>query len=161
MLGVLRDSGDRDASLSPQPGIADIAAAVAQSAGTGVATELIIEGHQHPLAPGIELAAFRIVQEALTNVRKHAGRSVSAVVRIAYETHTLVVEVTDDGSGAATTLSAVGSGNGLIGMRERVEIYGGQFTSGPRHGGGYSVRAVLPIVSSGDHASASVLEQRT
>ena len=74
MLGVLRETGDVDASLSPQPGIADIAAAVAQSSATGVATELVIEGRQRPLAPGIELAAFRIVQEALTNVRKHAGR---------------------------------------------------------------------------------------
>ena len=160
MLGVLRDSGDADASLSPQPGIADVAAAVAQSVGTGVATELVIEGQQHPLAPGIELAAFRIVQEALTNVRKHAGCSASAVVRISYETHSLIVEVTDDGSGAATSLSAVGTGNGLIGMRERVEIYGGRFTSGPRHGGGYSVCAVLPIVSSDAEARSSA-EQRT
>ena len=86
MLGVLRDAGDEAASLAPQPGIADIAAAVAQSSATGVATELVVEGHQRPLAPGIELAAFRIVQEALTNVRKHAGRSASATVRISYET---------------------------------------------------------------------------
>ncbi len=155
MLGVLRDSGDSDASLSPQPGIADISAAVEQSAGTGVATELIVEGQRHALAPGIELAAFRIVQEALTNVRKHAGQSASAVVRISYEAHSLIVEVTDDGSGAATTLSGVGAGNGLIGMRERVEIYGGQFTSGPRQGGGYSVRAVLPIVNNAAEARAA------
>ena len=86
MLGVLRDAGDEAASLSPQPGIADIAAAVAESSATGVATELVIEGHQRPLAPGVELTAFRIVQEALTNVRKHGGRSASATVRISYET---------------------------------------------------------------------------
>jgi signal transduction histidine kinase len=146
MLGVLREAGDEAASLSPQPGIADIAAAVAQSSANGVATKLVIEGRQRGLAPGIELTAFRIVQEALTNVRKHAGRSASAAVRISYESHVLVVEVTDDGRGAATSLSGIGTGNGLIGMRERVEIYGGQFTSGPRRGGGYGVRAVLPVV---------------
>lgn len=148
MLGVLRDAGDETASLSPQPGISDIAAAVAESCATGVATELIVEGQQRTLAPGIELAAFRIVQEALTNVRKHAGRSASATVRISYEPDVLVVEVTDDGRGAATSLSGVGSGHGLIGMRERVEIYGGELTSGPRPGGGFVVRAVLP--ASGD-----------
>ncbi|MGD9701162.1 MAG: sensor histidine kinase [Acidimicrobiia bacterium] len=150
MLGVLRDAGDEAASLTPQPGIAEIAAAVAQSSATGVATELIVEGRQRALAPGIELTAFRIVQEALTNVRKHAGRSASATVRISYETDDLVVEVIDDGCGAATSLSGVGTGNGLIGMRERVEIYGGEFTSGPRRGGGYVVRATLPVVSTGN-----------
>jgi signal transduction histidine kinase len=87
------------------------------------------------------------VQEALTNVRKHAGRTASATVRITFEPHTLVVDVVDDGRGAATSLSGSGSGQGLIGMRERVEIYGGAFTSGPRPGGGYGVRAVLPIAN--------------
>ncbi len=160
MLGVLRETGDDEASLAPQPGIADIAAAVAQSSATGVATELIIDGRQQPIAPGIELAAYRIVQEALTNVRKHAGASASAIVRISYEPHDLVVEVSDDGRGAVTTLAGVGSGNGLIGMRERVEIYGGQFASGPRRGGGYAVRATLPIVNS-DARATDPIEQRT
>ena len=161
MLGVLRETGDDDASLSPQPGVADIAVAVEQSNSIGVSTELIVEGDPHPLAPGIELAAFRIVQEALTNVRKHAGASASATVRISYETDLLVVEVTDDGSGAATSLAGVGSGNGLIGMRERVEIYGGRFSSGPRRGGGYTVRATLPIVSSVTRSNSPEAEQRT
>jgi signal transduction histidine kinase len=155
IVGVLREAGDDSASLSPQPGIADIAATVAQAAATGEATDLIIEGRQRALAPGVELTAFRIVQEALTNVRKHAGRSASASVRISYEPHALVVEVTDDGRGAATSLSGVGTGNGLIGMRERVEIYGGEFTSGPRRGGGYAVRAVLPVVSASASADCS------
>ena len=148
MLGVLREEGDESASLSPQPGIADVAAAVAQSSVTGVPTELCVEGRQRDLATGIELTAYRIVQEALTNVRKHAGGSASATVRIAFERDVLVVEVLDDGRGAATSLSGVGTGHGLIGMRERVEIYGGEFTSGPRPGGGYAVRAVLPAVAS-------------
>jgi signal transduction histidine kinase len=159
MLGVLRDTGDGDASLSPQPGIADIAAAVAQSSASGVATELVVDGRQRALAPGVELAAYRIVQESLTNVRKHAGRTASATVRVSYESHALVVDVTDDGSGAASSLAGIGSGHGLIGMRERVEIYGGEFTSGPRKGGGYAVRAVLPVVNN-DVGSVSAVEQR-
>jgi len=146
MLGVLRDAGDDGASLSPQPGISDIAAAVERSSAIGVASELVIDGRQRTLAPGIELAAFRIVQEALTNVRKHAGASAAATVRVAFGDDELVVEVTDDGRGAASSLSATGAGQGLIGMRERVEIYGGELTSGPRRSGGYAVRAVLPIV---------------
>ena len=157
MLGVLRETGDDHASLSPQPGVADIAGAVAQSCETGVATDLIVDGSQRPIAPGVELAAFRIVQEALTNVRKHAGRAASATVRISYESDVLVVEVTDDGRGAATSLSGVGTGNGLIGMRERVEIYGGELTTGPRAGGGYAVRAALPIV----HVTSTETIERT
>jgi signal transduction histidine kinase len=93
------------------------------------------------------LAVYRIVQEALTNVRKHAGPTASATVRVSYEAQALVVNVTDNGRGAATSLSRSGSGQGLIGMRERVDIYGGEFAAGPRPGGGYAVHAVLPIVN--------------
>jgi signal transduction histidine kinase len=160
MLGVLRDADDGGASLSPQPGIADIAAAVEQSSASGVATSLVVDGQRRELPPGIELAAYRIVQEALTNVRKHAGRTVAATVHIRFEPSALVVEVTDDGRGAATSLAGSGSGHGLIGMRERVEIYGGELSSGPRHGGGYAVRAVLPIVNGDIAPSAATLEQR-
>jgi signal transduction histidine kinase len=146
MLGVLRETGDEQSSLAPQPGIGDLAGAVEQSRAVGVETTLVVEGEQRPLAPGIELAAYRIVQEALTNVRKHAGAA-SATVRIAYEPQALVIEVSDDGRGAVTSLSRSGAGHGLIGMRERVEIYGGELTSGPRPGGGFVIRAVLPVVS--------------
>jgi signal transduction histidine kinase len=145
MLGVLRDTGDRGGALAPQPGIADIPVVVAQSSASGVTTELVIEGHQRPLAPGIELAVYRVVQEALTNVLKHAGPSTSATVRIAYGADELTVAVSDDGGGAATPLSGGAPGHGLIGMRERVEIYGGTFSAGARAGGGYGVSAVLPI----------------
>jgi len=107
------------------------------------------------------LAAYRIVQEALTNVRKHAGTAASATVHISYGEEALTVEVTDDGRGAATALSAVGAGIGLIGMRERVEIYGGQLTSGPREGGGYAVRAILPVVAGEIRTSEPAMEQRT
>jgi signal transduction histidine kinase len=152
MLGVLRETGDEQTSLAPQPGIGDLAAAVEQSRAVGVETTLVVAGEQRALAPGIELAAYRIVQEALTNVRKHAGAA-SATVRIAYEPRALVIEVSDDGRGAVTSLSRSGAGHGLIGMRERVEIYGGELTSGPRPGGGFVVRAVLPVV--GDTAPAA------
>jgi signal transduction histidine kinase len=147
MLGVLRETGDEQTSLAPQPGIADIAAAVDRSSTSGVATTLVIDGRQRSLAPGVELAAYRIVQEALTNVRKHAGAAASATVRITYEPQALAIEISDDGRGAVTALSRSGAGHGLIGMRERVEVYGGELTSGPRPGGGFVVRAVLPIVS--------------
>ena len=126
-----------------------------------MSTDLVVDGRQRPLAPGIELAAYRIVQEALTNVRKHAGTAASATVHISYGSDALTVEVTDDGRGAATALSAVGAGIGLIGMRERVEIYGGQLTSGPREGGGFTVRAILPVVAGEIPTSAPAMEQRT
>jgi signal transduction histidine kinase len=146
MLGVLRGSAESaDPSLAPQPQLRDLAAAVELSVASGVPTEMHIEGSPRPVGPGVELAAYRIVQEALTNVRKHGGPSASATIRICYEPSSLVVEVDDDGRGAATLLRTSGTGHGIIGMRERVEIYGGEFSSGPRPGGGYAVRAVLPI----------------
>jgi signal transduction histidine kinase len=147
MLGVLRESGDEQTSLAPQPGIDDIQAAVERSSAAGVPTSLVVGGTARPLAPGVELAAYRIVQEALTNVRKHAGASASATVYITFEPQALVIEVSDDGNGAVTSLSRTGAGHGLIGMRERVEIYDGELRSGPRPGGGYVVRAVLPVAS--------------
>ena len=145
MLGVLRN-GDEDsaATLMPQPRLSDVEAAVARSVDAGVATDLVVSGAKHDLAPGIELAAFRIVQEALTNVLKHAGPAASATVTITYDAGAITVEITDDGRGAVSSLSDAGGGNGLIGMRERVEIYGGKLSTGPRTGGGFAVRAVLP-----------------
>ncbi|RLE26708.1 MAG: sensor histidine kinase [Actinobacteria bacterium] len=145
MLGVLRDSDEPTSSLAPQPRLGDVPRAVAQSVESGVPTQLEITGEERDLAPGVELAAFRIVQEALTNVRKHGGRSASAVVRIDFGDDVLTIEVSDDGVGASTALSRSGGGNGLIGIRERVDIYGGEFSAGPETGGGYVVRAVLPV----------------
>jgi signal transduction histidine kinase len=146
MLGVLREVGDESPSLAPQPGVAEIADAVEQSNAAGVATQLIVHGQQRPLPAGVELTAFRIVQEALTNVRKHAGRPAAATVSIDYAPGAVVLEIVDDGRGAATSMSSLGAGHGLLGMRERAEIYGGEFSAGPRPGGGFAVRASLPLV---------------
>jgi signal transduction histidine kinase len=145
MLGVLRDGRGETASLSPQPGLAEVADAVVEASASGVTTELVVVGERRDLPPGVELAAYRIVQEALTNVLKHAGGSATARVRLTYEPDELVVEVTDDGRGAVTSLFGPGSGHGLIGMRERVAIYGGTLSAGPHAGGGYRVRAGLPV----------------
>ena len=155
MLGVLRDSGDEQTSLAPQPGIGDIQIAVERSSASGVPTTLVVDGRARPLAPGVELAAYRIVQEALTNVRKHAGASAAATVRIGYAPDALVIEISDDGRGAVSTLATTGAGHGLMGMRERVDVYGGELFSGPRPGGGFVVRAVLPVVSEAAQAPAA------
>lgn len=144
MLGVLRNGDDVGGTLDPQPTLADIDDLVAQSRLSGLATELTVSGARRDLPHGIELAAFRIVQESLTNVRKHAGGTASAAVNIGYEPTALSIEVIDDGVGAALPLGRVDDGNGLIGMRERVEAYGGEFSAGPRTGGGYGVHVRLP-----------------
>lgn len=145
MLGVLRnDDTDSSASLAPQPSLADVAEAVARSNDAGVTAELVVTGEVRHLPPGIELTAYRIVQEALTNVLKHAGAAAQATVTIDYGTDDVVIDISDTGRGAVSTLSRAGGGNGLIGMRERVDIYGGSLSAGPATGGGYNVRAVLP-----------------
>ena len=145
MLGVLRNGdGESSASLAPQPSLADVPVAVEGSTDAGVAAELVVTGAVRDLPPGVELAGFRIVQEALTNVLKHAGSTANATVTIDYETDDVVIDVSDNGRGAVSALSNSGGGNGLVGMRERVEIYGGSLSAGPRTGGGYRVRAVLP-----------------
>jgi len=144
MLGVLRNGDDSSASLAPQPSLTDVRGAVEQSVEAGVATELFITGDARELSPGIELTGFRIVQEALTNVLKHAGATATATVTIEFRADEVAIDISDDGRGAVSALSSSGGGNGLIGMRERVEIYGGSLTVGPSVGGGFAVRATLP-----------------
>ncbi|HEV7566995.1 MAG TPA: ATP-binding protein [Microbacteriaceae bacterium] len=107
--------------------------------GAGLDIDLHVEGDSQPLAPGVELSAYRIVQEALTNVLKHARASRADVV-LRYGDRLLELEVTDDGIGAP----ANGSGHGLIGMRERAALYGGTLTAGHRPNGGFGVAAQLP-----------------
>jgi signal transduction histidine kinase len=140
LLGMLRSDGDEP--LAPQPVLGDVAKLVAQVRAAGLPVELQIEGEPRALPAGIELSAYRIVQEALTNALKHAGQA-RARVRIRYAADSLELEITDDGAGAGA--ARTGSGHGLIGMRERVALYGGHLDASRGAEGGFAVRALLPI----------------
>jgi signal transduction histidine kinase len=146
LLGVLRQEGEPQGDLAPVPGLADLDSLLAEVAKTGLAVKLQMEGTPSPLPPGVDLSAYRIVQEALTNVVKHAGRA-RAQVTVGYHDQNVTVEVTDDGRGAMTSASdgRVGSGHGLIGMRERVAAFGGDLEVGPGLDGGFRVAARLPL----------------
>jgi len=141
LLAILRADLD-DHGLGPQPGIDDLPALVETVRDTGLSVELVLEGAVRPLAPGLGLAAYRIVQEALTNTLKHAGAH-GVVVTVRYAER-LTIEVRDDGVGPAGGPDGR-TGHGLAGMRERAQIYGGVLTTGPQPDGGYAVRATLPI----------------
>jgi signal transduction histidine kinase len=148
LLGVLRQEGEPQGDLAPVPGLADLDGLLAEVAKAGLAVRLQVEGRPAPLPAGVDLSAYRIVQEALTNVVKHAGPA-RAQVTIRYRDHDLLVEVTDDGRGAVT-LASDGRGrvgHGLIGMRERVQVFGGDLETGPRPGGGFRVAARLPLAA--------------
>jgi len=140
LLGVLRTNED-GLALSPQPGLADLEQLVANVREAGLPVEVCIEGTPSPLPPPLDLSAFRIVQEALTNALKHAGPA-RAAVTIRYQSASVELEVQDDGTGSS---NGVGSGQGLIGMRERVAMFGGQLEADHRNGGGFTVRARLPL----------------
>ena len=142
LLGLLRQKDDA-LSLAPQPSIARLGVLVEEVRAAGLPTELKVEGEPKTLAPGIELSAYRIVQEALTNIRKHAGAA-SASIRVRYAEHEVVLEVDDNGNGNLAT-NGGGRGHGLIGMRERAALYGGTLEAGPRPDGGFHIRATLPL----------------
>ncbi len=143
MLEVLRAD---EAGVGPQPGLADLDRLVAQVREAGLPVELTVEGMDRPLPAGMDLAAYRIVQEALTNAVKHAGKA-TARVTVHHEAEALDIEVTDDGRGAAAPLlaKATEGGHGLIGMRERVALYNGELETGPVFPGGYRVHARFPL----------------
>jgi signal transduction histidine kinase len=140
LVGMLRDGGDDQ--LSPQPGLGDLPTLVAQVREAGLPVELTVEGQRQQLPVGIELSAYRIVQEALTNALKHAGEA-SASVHVRYGDDTLELEIVDDGEGSATPVAS--GGHGLVGMRERVALYGGRIDAGRRASGGFHVRVLLPV----------------
>jgi signal transduction histidine kinase len=151
MLGVLRNDqatheGDH-ANRGPQPSLADIEATITHCRDAGLETEFSVCGEEHPLSPGLELTVYRIVQEALTNVLKHGGPAATASVEVDYRDSTILVKISDTGRGVVARLSGTNSGNGLVGMRERVELYDGTLTAGPKSGGGYSVSALIPLDS--------------
>ena len=144
LLGVLRQ--DDDQPLAPQPDADIIPDLVEQVRDGGLDVSLEITGRARKLPPGPALAAYRIVQESLTNVLKHAGPTSQAWVRLHWEPQSLQIEVIDDGRGAGAGLNGIDTagGQGIRGMTERATLYGGRLEAGPRAGGGYVVRAELP-----------------
>jgi signal transduction histidine kinase len=140
MVGMLRS--DVPGPLAPQPGLDDLATLVGQVREAGLPVELRVEGERRALPVGIELSAYRIVQEALTNALKHAGGA-HAIVNVRYGAESLELEIVDDGPGVSAPVS--GGGHGLVGMRERVALYGGRLDAGRRASGGFAVRVLLPI----------------
>ncbi|WP_279488644.1 sensor histidine kinase [Actinomadura sp. 6K520] len=150
IVGVLRT--DRDAEregreLAPQPGLGDLGELLDNVRETGLAVQLWIEGEARSPSPGVDVAAFRLIQEALTNTLKHAGPQARAWVRLYYGDRDLTVEIEDDGRGTATFVAdnEDNPGHGLVGMYERVALYGGELKIGPRVGGGFGVRARFPL----------------
>ena len=141
LLGVLRDGGER-AAMAPQPTVADVPELVSTIAASGLDVTCAIVGHPRPMGSGAGLAGYRIVQESLTNVLKHAGPGVRARVVVRWTDRAVELQVDDDGRGASAP--ADGAGQGLAGMRERVQLHGGTLEAGPRHAGGFRVLAVLP-----------------
>lgn len=145
MLEVLRP-GDPDGQLAPAPGLAGLTDLAEQMGRAGVRVTVKTSGEPAELPAGVDLTAYRIVQEALTNTFKHAGVGSHADVLIEYWPERLAVQVTDDGRGEPTA-AATGSGAGLIGMRERVNLFGGDLHVGPRRERGWRVRADLPLAA--------------
>ena len=141
LLGILR--ADEAASLSPQPSLRHLDGLAGQVRDAGLPVAVIVEGSLDELPCGVDLAAYRIVQEALTNTLKHAGPATATVV-LRSSAGTLDIDIVDDGQ-ASLDVTTVGTGNGLAGMRERVSLYGGMFDAGPCPHGGFRVHARLPL----------------
>lgn len=137
------DPADEAAELAPQPGLDQMETLIGRVRDTGLAVDLTVTGPPSPLPPGVELAAYRVVQEALTNTVKHASGATAAVT-VAYTTDELRVEVTDTG-GRPGKGAATGNGRGLIGLRERLAVYDGTLHTGRRMTGGYRVEALIPL----------------
>jgi signal transduction histidine kinase len=147
LLGVLRREGDgASTERAPQPGMGELGELLVQARGAGLPVSFTVEGDPQPLPGGVALAAYRIVQESLTNTRKHAGPVASASVLLRYSPDAVVLTISDDGWGDLGGTALPGApGHGLTGMRERVAMYGGSVTAGPRPGGGFEVVATLPL----------------
>ena len=146
LLGVLRgDDGVR--SHAPAPTLSDLPVLVAQMKELGLPITVEVEGESSDDRRAVEMSAYRVVQEALTNVIKHAGVTTAVDIRITNRPDALRVEITDDGrgAGASSTPSLPSGRHGLIGIRERVDVWGGTMTAGPRAGGGYAVVAEFPL----------------
>jgi signal transduction histidine kinase len=141
MLGVMRSGEEAPAALAPQPGLQHLDRLIAQVEEAGLPVTLRVEGDRPDISPGVDLSAYRIVQEGLTNALKHAkGAHAEVVVR--YIDSSVELEISDNGNGGP---AGDGMGHGLVGMRERVALYGGTIESGPRADGGFVLRAQLPV----------------
>jgi signal transduction histidine kinase len=143
LLGVLR-GGDEQAATAPQPGLGSLETLLGQVREAGLRVDLRVEGEPVPLAAGVDLSAYRIVQEALTNTLKHAGRAEAEVI-VRYDAAAVELEILDNGVGPDSHVN--GAGHGLVGMRERIALYGGVLEAGSRNGHGFAVRARLPLSS--------------
>jgi signal transduction histidine kinase len=142
LLDVLRDP-DEETGFAPQPGIGDLDALAASVRAAGLPVDLAVDGDLATLPAVVDVSVYRIVQEALTNVLKHAGPA-RADVTIGRTADTVTIDVTDDGTGEPGPLPPV-RGHGLAGMGERAALFGGELAAGPRPGGGFAVRARLPL----------------
>jgi signal transduction histidine kinase len=140
LLGMLR-AGHEDLSLAPQPGMEHLEVLLEHVRAAGLPVDWHVEGKPVPLSPGVDLAAYRVIQEALTNTLKHAGPACASVT-VRYGGTELDIEIADDGRGASDTRAG---GHGLIGMRERVTLYNGRLETGTRSPNGFIVRARLPL----------------
>jgi signal transduction histidine kinase len=146
VVGALRDA-DESPALAPRPSLSRVDKLVAQARETGLPVDLQVEGEPVPLPAGVDLTAYRLVQEGLTNAIKHAAAR-HADVRVRYDRGHVEIEVCDDGRGAdAADPTSSNGGHGLVGMRERVSIYGGELEAGPRAEGGYRLRARIPVAT--------------
>ncbi|MDF3292162.1 sensor histidine kinase [Streptomyces silvisoli] len=149
LLGLLRASDDSGGEYVPQPGVDQLGDLIDQVRGAGLPVDFAVDGAPRPLSSGVELTAYRIVQEALTNTRKHGGPDARATVHLTYGDSDLKMLIEDDGRGAQHELyeegGADGLGQGLIGMRERIAMVGGTLSAGPRPGGGFRISAELPL----------------
>ncbi|WP_433218443.1 sensor histidine kinase [Microtetraspora malaysiensis] len=143
LVGVLRDDRTSGGEYAPQPGLEQLADLIEQVRASGLPVDFTRSGPQHEVPDGEQLVIYRIIQEALTNTLKHGGPSVRASVRVEYGAHDVTLTVSDDGRGASA--ARADDGHGLIGMRERVGMYGGTVHAAPRPGGGFQVTARLPI----------------
>ena len=143
ILGVLRSDDSDDGDLAPQPADADLEELVAHVRDAGLKVALVRMGTARAHPPGAGLTVYRIAQEALTNILRHAGPAAQATVLVQWTPTHLVLQIDDDGRGAAATSD--GAGHGLLGMRERATMLGGTLTAGPRAGGGYRIRAEIPL----------------
>jgi signal transduction histidine kinase len=141
MVGVLRQDGET-ANREPAPGLSQLARLVEQFRGAGMPVDVAVSGLARPLAPGLDLTAYRLVQEALTNSLRHADSPTRAEVSIGYSAETLEIAVRDDG---ARVVPGAEPGHGLLGLRERVSVYGGDLVARPRPGGGFELIATLPL----------------